>query len=432
MSLFKDTVVTFISKAATIVLGIGLACAAAWLLGPEGRGQLAIYNVLAVLLVLVTSVGVEMAGAYYAGTRKYGLPEVIMGILIITAVSLLAATAIGYLLWIWQPGFIAKITGRGLIISVIFVPAVLLFTSIWYIHMALGHMKTYCLGEIINGMIALTGVLVLCWNTRIPEYVILSRIIGLLITLVIFLFVLARKNKIVTFGISWRCIKDLYKYGVKYCLGRIADFFSGQIGTVIIIFLGSTAEIGYFAVAVALTSKLVLLPSVLLAVLLSRVVEHQENSIGLVARAVRVTFWMLLFVSLVLGAFCKPIVMVALSPKFLPSVVPILIMLPGMTVKCCSKVLGIYFNGVGRPEINSIALTASVPANIILMYFLLPVYGIVGAALATTLGYLVEAVALLIYYKLAFNHPLSLLVPRTCDIAELFSVVYKRLYSLRK
>jgi len=98
-----------------------------------------------------------------------------------------------------------------------------------------------------------------------------------------------------------------------------------------------------------------------------------------------------------------------------------------MLMRCCSKTLGVYFNGIGRPEINSVAIICAVVTNVILMYFLLPLYGITGAAIAATCGYLADAVVLISFYKFALNHPVRLLIPRVGDITSLMvSLFYRR------
>lgn len=367
-----------------------------------------------------------MAGAYYVGTRKHSLSNVIMSVIFIIIVSSITAIAAGYLLWEIQPEFISKVSFKGFVISIAYVPSLLLFTSIWYVHSAMGHIRVFCIGEIISAGVILLGVLTLCLSTHMPEYAMLSSVLGLLSGGSFLLVSLAKKNKIKILDVSWGCIKDLYFYGIKYYFGRLAEFFNVQIGTIVIIFLGCTADIGYFATAIGLTSRLDFVPGVFNAVLLSRIVKDQQGSLETTAKSIRWTFWLVLFIGIILALLCKPLVMIIFSSKFLPIVIPIWILLPGMLVKCCSKILGIYFNGIGQPGINSVALIVAIFINAVLMYFLLPIYGIIGAAVALTCGYIFNAMILTLYYKFVLKHPLHLMVPRISDIIELFAIIHMR------
>ena len=105
-----------------------------------------------------------------------------------------------------------------------------------------------------------------------------------------------------------------------------------------------------------------------------------------------------------------------MSHEFVPAVAVAWILLPGIVIRCCSKVLGTYFNGIGRPDICSFAIICAVITNVLLMYYLLPLKGITGAAIAASIGYLVDALVLLAFYKFSMNHPLKILTPRFSDI----------------
>jgi len=319
-----------------------------------------------------------------------------------------------------------KMTPVGLVFSILYVPTMLANTSFWYLHAALGHTLSYCWGSILSVAFTLMGIFLFCWKSGSSEAAMLAYVISGFLTTAFLLTEMARKHKITVLVWSWSCIKDLYSYGFKYYFARMAQFLNVQIGTFVIAFLGTKADTGFFAAAIGLVAKLTILPEILSAVLLSRVVKGQQTSLALTTKAVRVVFWVILFVSLILALFCKPLVWIILSPKFLPVVVPVWFLLPGMLVRCCSKTLGVYFNGIGRPEINSVAIVCAVVTNIIMMYFLMPLYGISGAAIAATCGYLVDATVLIASYKFILHHPVSLLIPRIGDIRDFFVIVLNK------
>ena len=429
MSLLKETTVMFGSKVITMGFKVGITSIAAWILGPEGRGELAIYSTMSLLLALSTSGGIEMAAAYYVGTKKHSLSDVLGSTVFIVGVATVLSVIVAYFLWLLDPGFIRKISGRGLMISVAHVPAILLFTSLWFLHSAKGYIGSYCVGLVISTGASFFGILVLCWRTHMAEYAMLAYVLSTFLAAAYLLFILLKRNTLKVPRDLRRCVKDLYKYGFKYYIGRVAEFFNVQIGLFILVFLGSTVQIGLFSAAVGLTTILAVVPEVLTAVLLSRVVKGQRDSIELMARTVRVAFWVLLLASLFLGVFCKPIVRVLLSPAFLVVVVPIWFLLPGTIIRCCSKILSLYFNGIGRPEISSVALATAVVVSIIMMLILLPVYGLVGAAIASTIGQVFSALVFIIFYKYSFKFPLSLLLPRVSDMSETFLLVYGRICS---
>lgn len=426
MSFVRDTFTTLGSRVISVILGIGVASASAWLLGPEGRGALAIYIVFGTLLGLATSVGIEMAGAYYVGTKKYRLSEVVFSEILIITVATVLSIGVAYALWFGRPVFMEKFTYWGLLFGIAYVPMLLAFESFWYLHAALGNTASYCLGNILSVGLTLIGILLLCWKNGAAELAMFAYVIATFLASVFLLARLGSRHDRAKLILSWKCIKDMYIYGFKYCFARLAQFLNVQIGTIVIAFLGTIEDVGFFAVAIGLVAKLTILPEILIAVLLSRVVKGQQTSLELTTKAVRSVFWLILFASLVLALLCKPLVWIMFSPRFLAIVVPIWCLLPGMLVRCCSKTLGVYFNGIGCPGINSIAIICAVIVNVILMLVLLPKFSVTGAAMAATGGYLVDAVILLCYYKFWHNHSLLQLIPRINDIKDIAKLLLGR------
>lgn len=419
MGLLKDTSFASITKIITLVVGIGITSANAWLLGPEGRGQLAIYSMFGLLLALASSGGIEMASGYYAGTKKHPLSNILLGTGLIIFISTALAAIIALVLWRWKPSFLKDTENLGIIFSVLYVPGLLLFTTLWYIHSALGNTKSFSLGHLFSQTITLIAILLLCRHSGNSSYAMLAYVAGLFMSGFFLIITLIKTQPLTSLEHSWNCTKDLYRYGFKYYFGRVAEFFNVQIGTLVIIFFGSTMEIGYFAAAITLTGRLAILPETLNSVLFSRIVKGQHASIELTARLIRLTFWATALTAAILAIFCQPLVKLLLSPKFLTVVVPIWIMLPGMVVRCCSKLLGLFYNGVGTPEINSVSLVSAIIVNVLLIYFLLPTYGVVGAAIASTCGNLIDGMVLLLYYRFRFKYSLILLRPKFGDFGDM-------------
>ena len=290
MGFQKDTFVTFGSRIISTFLGVGVASASAWLLGPEGRGRLAVYIVFGTLLALATSGGIEMAGAYHAGIKKYRVQEVVAAEFFIIAVSTALSVGAACILWMYPPKFVEKIMHTGLVFSLCYVPTMLAYTSFWYLHTALGHTRTYCLGNILNMGFTLIGILILCWGNGLAERAMLAYAISCMATSTFLVGALVKRRGITGLRLSFGCVKELYIYGIKYYFARLAQFLNLQIGTMVIAFLGSTAAIGFFSSAMGLVSRLYILPEALCAVLLSRVVGKGEDSVTLTSRAYRVTF----------------------------------------------------------------------------------------------------------------------------------------------
>jgi O-antigen/teichoic acid export membrane protein len=79
------------------------------------------------------------------------------------------------------------------------------------------------------------------------------------------------------------------------------------------------------------------------------------------------------------------------SERFLP-IVPLLWTLGlGVVFHGYPKILGSYFNGIDRPGLTSWAVVTGVGVNLLLLPIAFSRLGLVGAAIAASVGYAVEA-----------------------------------------
>ena len=105
---------------------------------------------------------------------------------------------------------------------------------------------------------------------------------------------------------------------------------------------------------------------------------------------------------MIIALFAVPIVKVLFSSAFLPSVPIIRILIIGTMARCAGKMFVPYLLGRNHPGIASISVAIGMSTNILLMYFLLPVYGLSGAAISVSVNYLISSTILtigFIYYS---------------------------------
>jgi O-antigen/teichoic acid export membrane protein len=101
---------------------------------------------------------------------------------------------------------------------------------------------------------------------------------------------------------------------------------------------------------------------------------------------------------------------------FVPSVRPLLLLLPGVALFSIFKVLSSDFIGRGRPILNTYAAVISLAVMLILSITLIPKLGLTGAALASTASYCACClVGLVTFWRVTGVHPVSVLRPRRSD-----------------
>jgi O-antigen/teichoic acid export membrane protein len=123
-----------------------------------------------------------------------------------------------------------------------------------------------------------------------------------------------------------------------------------------------------------------------------------------------------------LALFSSKIIVLFFGLEFLPSTTALLILLPGMISLTIWKIIATDLIAEGYPAEYSLTAMVSLIASIILDLWLIPRYGVVGAALASTTAYISATVAIIwIYTKFTRLAFIKLFIPSGADLS-----IYRR------
>ncbi len=227
--------------------------------------------------------------------------------------------------------------------------------------------------------------------------------------------------------LRWRDFSTLLSFGVRYWVANIGSQINFRIGTLVLAWFVTTPEIGLFAAAASLVSRVLLIPDAIEAALLPRVASDPTGKTELVSQVSRLSMMVCGAILAVLVAVSRPLVPLLFSPDFLPAVPLIWMMAVGMLVHSGSKVLVAYFMGVNRPAVCSWAVVAAVLTNFVALLILLPAIGLPGAAWAMTIGYVARTIVLVVSFRVTTRAGfLETWLPRRADIALLRSLARSR------
>ena len=106
--------------------------------------------------------------------------------------------------------------------------------------------------------------------------------------------------------------------------------------------------------------------------------------------------------------FAESIVVFAFGADYLPAALPLSVLLGGLFVRTVTGLDGDVVKAIDRPKIEFYSALTGLGSNLVLNILLIPQYGIVGAAVATVVGYAVyNAVELAAIYRIVGITPFS-------------------------
>ena len=238
-------------------------------------------------------------------------------------------------------------------------------------------------------------------------------------------------------------IKPLWKYDFKRHLKAVAVFFAMACAIMIytnldismIGFIKGDTEVGYYNVAVKIKLVLVTLITTIGTVLLPRTsyyyVKGMEREFRETCKkAMHGVIIIALPVALYFIIFAKESIMLISGSAFMPSVIPMMIIMLTLPFIGMTNIMGIQMlASMGKEKCTLISVVAGAAADFILNIILIPVYGAAGAAAGTLAAeivvWIVQYIFILRYIGNIYQHINCFKVIAACVAGAVLSYIAK-------
>lgn len=191
--------------------------------------------------------------------------------------------------------------------------------------------------------------------------------------------------------ISKKQIKIIIAFALPVMLGSIGYDLMFNIDTILIKYFIDNAHVGFYNVARTLVQAYIFLPLAINTIVLPKTAyiahNHKEKLIDLKKKlglaffgtgGISISIFFIFFV------WGKWIINLLFTDLYISAYQPLLILGIAQTFFVIFLMMSAYWQGLGKPQIPSIIITMTCVLNIIGNYLLIPIYGINGAAISTT------------------------------------------------
>jgi O-antigen/teichoic acid export membrane protein len=428
---FKRTASVFVTQIIMFLVAFATSIVIARHLGPDGKGQLTLLTTFTGLLVLVTNLGIGSATIYYLNHRPESRSEVASSSVTLQMTLTLGTVAAAFALTPWILDVILKgAVSRPLFLLTLCLMPITVLSGAWNtIFLGLQETGKFNIMRMTPPIVHLVLLVVLTALAALGVLtVMMSSGIAAASTAVLGFIWLRQMNLRLRVRFSRGWGRSLLGYGLKGWLGNLSQYFNYRLDVFIVnLFVGVTG-VGQYSVAVNLAETLWYIPNSVGTVLFPRTAADTEAAIRFTPFVARTTLFITLFAALVMAAIAYPLILLAYQRPFLPSVAPLLFLLPGVVFLSLGKVLSNDMAGHGKPQYGTIAAAASLVATIVLDFLLIPRMGITGAALASTFSYGLNSLILLwLYVRFSGNSVSSVLFVRMNDFRLYRDILRKQL-----
>jgi len=430
-SISKNSAITFSFQILIFILGLVTSIILARTLGPSGKGTYTLILLIPTVMLKLGSLGIEGANVYFTGSKKYVLKDIVSNSLfdsiLLGSILIILFIGISYLKVFHNFLNSNQINLFYLWLVVLTVPFSLLLGFLTSIILGQEKIITYNkinIFQIIFQLIAVS-IFLLIFKQGIFGAIISYVLTIIFVTLLVVLFI--KKYTKIYASYNKKIFKDTAKYGVKAYLGNLAQFLNYRLDMFMVALFLTTASVGYYSIAVGIAEKLWMLPGTIATVLFPRISSMKDTEANnLTPRIARHTFFIIFILSLILAMLTVPMIKILFGLDFLLSAVPLFILLPGIVALGGAKTLTADMAGRGKPQFGTYAALISLAVNIPLNLWLIPRWGISGAAFASSIAYIVATLVIIgSFSKISQKSWSEILIIKKTDFQDYKNILLK-------
>ncbi len=196
--------------------------------------------------------------------------------------------------------------------------------------------------------------------------------------------------------------RDISGFGFYVVLANSIGMINTQVDSLMIGYFMDEASVGYYAIAIIFVQGVLLLPQAVQSVTTPSIAAYYGKGRfyhiqQLVKKTMFNVFAIVTCISLVLAIFGKFLISLLFTEEFLPAYLPMLILLIGHSIYATYTSIGGCLSSIGKVQIVFRIDAICAGINILLNFTLIPKFGLIGAASATTIS-LILISAIKFYY----------------------------------
>jgi len=396
-------------------------------LGPQGKGLYSLAILIPTLVATILNMGISTSNVYFIGKGTFPTSRVVANALVYSFCVGSSATILLFFMLPFVSNYLLKSNlDSYLYITIPMIPFLLAIDNINYVFLGYRRIIKFSVLRLIRSSVYVFLIVIFSSFITLSVYkVIIANISGLIFAILLGVYLLIKNNYFTTLATDTKIFKETIKFGYKLHLGVILQFLTYRIDMLIIVVLMTKADLGLYSISVLIAETIWYLPNSVAQVLYAKVASEEKKSANhftpLVCRSVTLVIFL---ACLILYGISEIVIPWLFTSQFLPSVMALKLLLPGILFLSISKILTNDLAGRGFPQYGMIASAMSLAVTIIFDLLLIPRFGINGASLASSLSYIMHAAIILYFFRRTSNVKLiDILICRRHDFFEYSKII---------
>ena len=195
-------------------------------------------------------------------------------------------------------------------------------------------------------------------------------------------------------------LKDLFKYGFLNQTGHFVQFFNLRLSYYLLNKYINVGRVGVFSNAVSLAEAIWIISSSIALVQYARIANADDRAYAqkLTLDLSKICLVISALAIIVLALLPPQVYIFVFGPEFGEMTGLIRILAPGVLFYCIFLILGHYYSGTGRYQMNTFAALCGLTVTCALGFTLIPRMDVTGAAITSAVSYTVNAIFLFVFF----------------------------------
>ena len=401
---FYNSFLTVIRQVLSIIFGLFAMIIIARVLGSSGQGQYTLAILLPTMLYTLLNSGLSISTVFYIGQKKYSDCQIYSTNLFTSLLLSITSIFIGLIIiFFFKDYFFESLTVKLLLYTLLIIPLLFTQKNLQTIFQGKEDFEKFNMIVILNqlGLLLFAVLFVLVLDMGVFGAVLSFAMSQFLMLFASFYFLKVYYNLLLPSQVSMNYAKDSLIFGLKGHISNVLSFINYRIDIFIIAYFLDDIAVGLYSVAVLISERIWLVSQSVSSVLFARVANLSDDAERnkFTSLASRNTLLITFVGGLILALVSNWFINLFFGESYSQSVIPFLYLIPGVVIFSMSKVLANDFIGRGYPQINTYIAFVTALCNLGLNFWLIPKYGIKGAAIATTSSYLLDALMKSCYFS---------------------------------
>ncbi len=391
------------------------------LLGPEGRGVYALVTVFSGISVAFLG-GMGTAAGYYISNLRRPVPEVVAIVATLALVTGTAALALALVAY-WTIGLLGGDAPWWLVVIGAAQPGLLLGAALTWAFLGADDHTNYSYAIIAPSLFTL--LLMSAALVLVPHSARAALLAWTLAQYAVIAWLWWRGRGVWTplplESVTLASMRGLMSFSVMSGLANVVSVLNYRADMLLVSSFLGTARAGVYSVAVLLVEGLFFISQAVGVAIWARVgAASREDAAHLVARSIRYSLALMTIAGVVAFAAAGFAMPLLFGDQYRGAVTPFRWFVPGVVAWGMANLLAAYYtNQLGRPRVPLMIATLSLVISVAVCVALIPMIGLSGGAIATSLSYIVAiAVELGLFRRAAGLSWREVLVVNRTDLED--------------